>query len=197
MSPPHLELKAILFGRGQMTYTVDSIFGLRESRSEATLYDLGYVLKASDELHLPRLDIAPEFTQALAVGTIQDWDFKAYSPAWSPPTTKAVFKRDGRPFYVALRDSSTFISLGPGPNVPDYSLHLAKYLPSDQWPLRAGDSENHLRSMVIRVSVSVRNGPNERFKAPSKVTLPFTAQYWVFGRPSDVWNGAGPLCSNA
>lgn len=186
-----------------MTYGYDSLWGLRETRSEAILYDLGYVLKASNELNLPRLDMTPEFTKSLAVGKIQDIEFMAYRNAWDPPITQATLTQNVRPFYDAIRDSSHFLSFGPWPGEPDLFLHLASYYPSEQWLSRTDaaekDSEKHLRSMMIRASLSVKKGHTGEgeFKPGSEVILPFTAQYWIFGRPSESLNGWAPLCSKA
>ncbi|KAI9794401.1 MAG: hypothetical protein M1816_005470 [Peltula sp. TS41687] len=196
VAPPQLELKAILFGRGWMTYQYDSTWGLRETSSEANLYDLGYVLKASNELNLPRIDVAPDFTRTLAVGRIIDFDFMAYKSAWDPPTTKAILTQNQRPLYTAKRVSSTFIPLGPGPVAPDRYLHLARYHPDDQW-LHAGEGERNLRSLMIRASLNVKKDHVGEYEPGSEHIFSFTAQYWILARPSDGFGEWGPLCTNA
>lgn len=192
LSPPsHLELQGIFYGQGSMRYAVQPDGSLVDDLLQGELFNLGYILKASGQMQVPQIDISPQFTRSLRVGKIREYGgtFKllGYEPKKVSLTANKYEPFDGTRYDSGFRQAY----LG------DPTFEASYYKPDSPSKTKTGLGD--VDRLLIRVSTSLQKkveGTKLR-----RITLPFTGQYYLYGRPKNTasanWWEPERLCRNA
>lgn len=178
--------------------------------SSLTLFDRGHVLKWDGEIDEPRIDVDPQFTKALKVGTVEDAELPC------PPGRTCEVDDASRRSRITfrLKDGQSLMAL-------EYESHQNDARPSstrssstrtmkDDMPLSHekiyrlhGDVEFgregiEIQGQIVRWSVNDHGGWQCNVASDVPVTRPFTATYFLLGLPDKPLlvdtNGSGRLC---
>lgn len=168
--PRGLRLKRVLEGCGSVTYTCRKDGYVEVANRTATLYDIGSTVPAN-ELGDLETQTEPQYIALPAYGKLEETIIRGPNGA---TTTKAIFSRGGRPFFIGYEVGSFRVGNG---------MPWGTYHPTHNWASTRPSTPPRMAIFRVKTVGADEPYPDDCLSRIKKEK--FCAQFWVYGKLED------------